>query len=310
MIKNKNILISGGAGFIGSNLVKRLLVNNTITVVDNLSSGKIQNLNQFLENKHFHFIQHDIREPIESNQNFDYIFNLASPASPIFYKSMPVDTLLTNAVGTYNLLNLALKQNSLYFHASTSEVYGDPLVHPQIESYWGNVNPIGDRACYDEGKRFAEALITSFARVNRNLNYRIVRIFNTYGPYMDQGDGRVIPNFINQALTGQNITVYGQGQQTRSFCYVEDTIDGFLALVKSNLKGPVNIGNPEEFTILQLAKLIIKMTKSSSKIIYENLPENDPKKRKPDITLAKNKLKWNPKIQLEQGLKETIKWFK
>jgi len=309
MIKNKTILIAGGAGFIGANLVRRLLKHNTVTVADNLSSGKIQNLNEFFENKRFHFIQHDIREQIEINQTFDYIFNLASPASQIFYKSMPVDTLLTNAVGTYNLLNLAIKQNSLYFHASTSEVYGDPLIHPQVESYWGNVNPIGDRACYDEGKRFAEALITSYARVNKNLNYRIVRIFNTYGPGMDKGDGRVIPNFITQALDGKDITIYGKGEQTRSFCYVEDTIGGFLTLVESKLLGPVNIGNPVEHTVLQLAELIIKMTKSNSKIIYQVLPENDPKKRKPDITLAKNKLKWEPKIALEKGLVETIKWF-
>jgi len=307
----KTYLIAGGAGFIGSNLVEKLLKNKTnkVIVIDNLSSGKLQNLEEFFNNKNFKFMKHDIKDPFVYIDDLDYVFNLASPASPIFYQATPVETLLANSQGTYNLIKLAHEKKATFFHTSTSEVYGDPKVHPQIESYWGNVNPIGERACYDEGKRFSEALITSYARVNKDFDFRIVRIFNTYGPKMSSGDGRVIPNFINQALKNKDIPIYGDGSQTRSFCYIDDMLDGFLALLKSNVRTPVNLGNPNEKTVKELANIIIKLTNSKSKLVYKNLPKDDPTRRKPDITLAKTKLKWSSKVGLAEGLRHTIKYF-
>lgn len=306
-------VITGGSGFLGSNMVNKLMLqkNNKVTVVDDLSSGKLQNTEQYLENDNFKFIEQDIVQTMLNIEGkVDYVLNFASPASPPRYQKMPIQTLLVGSVGINNLIQFALEKNAVFLQTSTSEVYGDPIEHPQTEKYWGHVNPIGERACYDESKRFAEALITSYARITPKFKARIVRIFNTYGPNMDYGDGRVVPNFIHQALNNEDITVYGNGEQTRSFCYVDDQVRGILALAHSNEMGPINIGNPDEYTMLQLAETVIKLTNSKSKIIHKPLPKDDPTKRKPDITLAKQKLDWEPKVSLEEGLGKTIEWFK
>lgn len=305
----KHYLISGGAGFLGSNLTKRLLKEkNKVTVLDNLQTGNRRNIEEFEGRKDFEFIEHDIVDKFESTEAIDYVLNLACPASPPRYYEDPVRTLETNSIGTKNMLDLALAHNARFFHTSTSEVYGDPTEHPQRESYFGNVNPYCKRSCYDEGKRYAEALIFEY-RHEKNLNTGIIRIFNTYGPMMDPYDGRVVTNFIRQALNGENITIQGDGMQTRSFCYVDDQIEGMMRMIHSDEEGPINIGNPGEFTMNKLANLVLKLTNSKSKKIHVEAALSDPKQRKPDITLAKERLGWEPKIALEEGLKRTIKWF-
>ncbi|MBD3231370.1 NAD-dependent epimerase/dehydratase family protein [Candidatus Dependentiae bacterium] len=305
----KKILITGGAGFLGSHLAKNLLQQgNSIIILDNLMTGNVRNIEKFFENKNFQFIKHDVINPIDIK--VDIIFNLACPASPPWYQRDPIHTIKTNFLGSLNMLELAKKYEAKIFQASTSEVYGDPLMHPQIESYKGNVNCTGIRSCYDEGKRCAESLFFDYKRMF-NVNIKIVRIFNTYGPSMDPKDGRVVSNFIIQALKGESLTVYGNGSQTRSFCYIDDLIDGFLKMIDSDLDftGPVNLGNPVEFNLLELADLILKITNSNSKIIFKNLPKDDPIRRKPDIKLAKEKLNWEPKVCLNDGLIKTIKYF-
>ncbi len=305
----KKILITGGAGFIGSHLCKRLLdEGNEVLCVDNFFTGNKNNILPFLDNKRFELLRHDITFPLYVE--VDEIYNLACPASPIHYQFDPVQTTKTSVHGAINMLGLAKRTKAKILQASTSEVYGDPEVHPQPESYWGRVNPIGIRACYDEGKRCAETLFFDYWRQHK-VKIRVVRIFNTYGPNMHPNDGRVVSNFIVQALKGENITIYGDGSQTRSFQYVDDLIEGMIKMMNNSEEfiGPVNLGNPNEFTILELAKKIIEITGSKSKIIFEPLPEDDPKQRQPDISLAKEKLNWEPKINLEEGLKKTIEYF-
>ena len=304
------ILVTGGAGFIGSHLCKKLINdNNTVVCVDNFSTGNISNIKELLENKNFIFIEHDVTIPFDIDE-VDQIYNLACPASPVHYQNNPVKTIETNILGTINVLNIARKNKARILQASTSEVYGDPAQHPQSENYWGNVNPIGMRACYDEGKRVAETLFFDYHR-QYGVDIKVIRIFNTYGPNMQQNDGRVISNFIIQAINNSDITIYGDGKQTRSFCYVDDLIEGMISFMNnsSDMTGPLNIGNPCEITINDLAELIVSLTNSYSKIINFSAQEDDPKKRKPDISLANNILNWEPKIDLQEGLKKTIEYF-
>ena len=307
----KKILITGGAGFIGSHLSRRLLnEGNYIICLDNLQTGKKKNIQKLLDNPNFHFVEKDVVESFF--YELDEIYNLACPASPPHYQDNPIKTLKTSVIGAINLLELAKINNAKILQASTSEVYGDPIVHPQPETYWGNVNPIGPRSCYDEGKRCAETLFNDYANVF-NLKTKIIRIFNTYGPNMCVDDGRVVSNFIIQALKNNDITIYGDGLQTRSFQFVDDLVEGIIRMMNSSndFRGPVNLGNPFEFTMLDLAKKIIKMTNSNSKLIFLDLPQDDPKMRKPLIDLAYNNLnKWKPKIQLDEGLLSTIEYFK
>ena len=304
-----SILISGAAGFIGSHLCDFFLKKKfKVIAIDNLMTGTMKNINHNLNNKYFSFIEHDICNPIQIKDKLDYILHFASPASPIDYLNNPIKTLRIGSTGTENMLNLALKKSCTILVASTSEIYGDPLEHPQKESYFGNVNPIGPRGVYDEAKRYLEALTIAYKNT-KDLDVRIVRIFNTYGPRMRKNDGRAIPNFINQALNNKNITVYGNGEQTRSFCYVDDTIKGIYKLLISNYKLPVNIGNPNEYSINTLVKVIKSKINTSSKTVYKDLPENVPKIRKPSIDLAMNILKWEPKINLSKGLDMTIKFY-
>ena len=305
----KRVLVTGGAGFIGSHLCKFLLDKEYYVIcIDNFFTGRKKNIISLLNNLNFELIRHDIVNPI--SLEIDYIFNLACPASPPAYQYNAIKTVKASTVGMINMLGLAKRTKARILQASTSEVYGDPLVHPQPESYWGNVNPIGVRSCYDEGKRIAECLCMDYNRMNK-VDVRIIRIFNTYGPNMDPNDGRVISNFIIQALNGKDITIYGDGLQTRSFQYVSDLIDGMYKMMnQEEFIGPVNIGNPNEFTIKELAEKIIKLTESKSKIIYKPLPSDDPKQRQPDITLAKQKLNWSPKISLDEGLIDTVNYFK
>lgn len=306
----KRILVTGGAGFLGSHLCERLLKeDNEVICVDNFFTGAKRNIVHLLGNPYFEVIRHDITFPLYVE--VDEIYNLACPASPIHYQFDPVQTTKTSVLGSINMLGLAKRLKIKILQASTSEVYGDPEVHPQDESYRGNVNAIGPRACYDEGKRCAETLFFDYHR-QHNLKIKVVRIFNTYGPRMHPNDGRVVSNFIVQALKGDNITIYGNGSQTRSFCFVDDLIDGMIRLMNSrdDFTGPVNIGNTEEFTILELAEKVIELTKSKSKLIFKPLPQDDPLQRKPDISLAKKELGWNPKVNLEKGLKKTIEYFK
>ncbi len=301
------IIVTGGAGFIGSHLCKALLDQNHVVVcVDNLYTGSKKNIQSLLKNPKFQFVEHDITEPYTDTA--DQIYNLACPASPVHYQKDPVFTFKTSVSGTYNMLELAHACKARILQASTSEIYGDPLEHPQKETYWGNVNPIGVRSCYDEGKRAAETLCMDFHRQHK-VDVRIARIFNTYGPNMAQDDGRVVSNFIIQALKSKPLTVYGTGSQTRSFCYVLDMVDGLIKLMNSGTIGPVNLGNPDEFTINELAQEIIKQTNSKSKTTYKPLPQDDPKQRKPDISLAKSKLGWSPKVKLVEGLKSTTAYF-
>ena len=303
------ILITGGAGFLGSHLCDKLLAqDHEVICLDNLFTGSKDNIAHLANHPRFEFVRHDIIDPFK--YEVDQIYNLACPASPPHYQYNPIKTIKTSVMGAINCLGLAKRLRARVFQASTSEVYGDPTVHPQPESYWGNVNPIGRRSCYDEGKRCAETLFFDYHRENK-VDIRVVRIFNTYGPRMHPNDGRVVSNFIVQALKGENITVYGDGQQTRSFCYVDDLLEGFVRLmVQTETVGPVNIGNPGEFTMLELAEQVLRQTKSKSKIVHKPLPADDPKQRRPDITLAKKYLKWEPKVPLAEGLKRTIAYFK
>ena len=302
------IIITGGAGFIGSNLCKALLdQGNEVICIDNLYTGSKKNIEPFLKNPKFKFVEHDITSPYEDSA--DQIYNLACPASPVQYQKDPVFTFKTSVIGMYNMLELAHSCKARILQASTSEIYGDPLEHPQKETYWGNVNPIGVRSCYDEGKRAAETLCMDFNRQFK-VDVRIARIFNTYGPNMAPDDGRVVSNFIIQALKNEPLAIYGDGSQTRSFCYVSDMVDGLIKLMNSTEIGPINLGNQDEFTIKELASEIIKLTNSKSQIVNKPLPQDDPKQRKPDITLAKSKLNWSPTIKLNEGLKHTIDYFK
>ncbi len=306
----KKILVTGGAGFLGSHLCERLLnEGNEVICLDNYFTGQKENIVHLLKNPYFELIRHDVTMPFFIE--VDEIYNLACPASPIHYQYNPIKTIKTSVMGAINMLGLAKRIQATILQASTSEVYGDPKEHPQNESYWGHVNPIGLRACYDEGKRCAEALFVNYNRQN-NVKIKIARIFNTYGPRMHPNDGRVVSNFIIQALNNKDITIYGEGNQTRSFCYADDLIDGLIRLMGTpkDFNGPVNIGNPVEFTILELAHMVIELTNSSSKIIFQPLPSDDPMQRKPDIGLAKSILDWEPKIQLREGLERTIAYFK
>ncbi len=302
------ILITGGAGFLGSHLCDRLIdQGHEVICMDNFFTGRKRNVQHLFGNPNFELMRHDVIDPFKVE--VDQIYNLACPASPVHYQYNAIKTIKTSVVGAINCLGLAKRTKARVFQASTSECYGDPSVHPQPESYWGNVNPIGIRSCYDEGKRCAETLFMDYHRQN-GVDIRIVRIFNTYGPRMCPDDGRVVSNFIVQALQGKDITVYGEGQQTRSFCYCDDLINGFLKLMNQDeLTGPVNIGNPGEFTILELAEKVIAQVGSKSKIVYEPLPQDDPKQRQPDITIAREKLGWEPTISLDEGLKPTIAYF-
>ena len=305
-----NILITGGSGFIGSHLSDRLLKNdNNLYLLDNLLTGKKENIDHILDNQSVTFIEHDVQDHIEIKEKIDYVLHFASAASPVAYTENPVNTLKAGSIGTINTLGLAKKHKAEYLLASTSEVYGDPLITPQNEEYWGNVNPNGERSMYDEAKRFAEAATATYSRTY-DIKTKIVRIFNTYGPRMQLNDGRVVTNLIVQALNNQDITIYGDGSQTRSFSYVDDTVSGILALMDSDQYDVFNIGNPKEMTINELSETIIKLTNSKSKIVYKELPNDDPKQRKPDISKAKENLNWEPKVDLESGLTLTIDWIK
>ncbi|MFL2674584.1 MAG: UDP-glucuronic acid decarboxylase family protein [Candidatus Actinomarina sp.] len=306
-----NIVLTGGSGFIGSHLSKELLKNgeNKLIVVDNLLTGNLNNIQDLLDHENASFIQHDVQDHIEIDEKVDYVFHLASAASPVAYTENPVNTLKAGSLGTINTLGLARKHGAEYFLASTSEVYGDPLITPQNEEYWGNVNPNGERSMYDEAKRFAEAATATYAR-SYDIKTKIIRIFNTYGPNMQLNDGRVVTNLIVQALNDQDLTIYGDGSQTRSFSYVSDTVAGIIAMMESNHYEVFNIGNPYEMTVKELAETILKLTNSKSEIIYKPLPNDDPKQRRPDISKAKEKLNWEPKVELETGLNTTIEWIK
>ncbi len=305
----KTALVTGGAGFIGSHLCKYLLNKNyRVICIDNLITGTLKNLED-IKTGDFLFINHDVTEYIDIRDNINIIFHLSSPASPIDYLQLPIQTLKVGALGTHNILGLAKSKRAAMLLASTSEVYGDPLIHPQKEEYWGNVNPIGPRGVYDEAKRFAEAITMAYHK-QQGVDTRIARIFNTFGPNMRMRDGRVIPNFIIQCLKGEDITAYGDGKQTRSFCYIEDMVEGLYKLSKSDYHYPINMGNPNEITILELANKIKNLTNSTSKTIFNPLPEDDPKVRMPDISKAEKILKWEPKINLDEGLTKTIGWFK
>ena len=305
-----NILITGAAGFIGSHLCEFLLGKGfRVIAMDNFITGDLKNIVHLRGNKNFKFINHDVSEHIDINEKIDFVLHFASPASPVDYQRAPIQTLKAGSLGTHNTLGVALAKKSKYLLASTSEVYGDPLVNPQPEAYWGNVNPIGIRGPYDEAKRFSEALVMAYHRMHK-VDTKIARIFNTYGPKMRKDDGRAVPNFITQALKNKPITVYGYGKQTRSFCYISDLIEGVYKLMMSGLNEPVNLGNPDEHKISEIAQMIKSITKSKSKIVFKKLPEDDPHKRCPDISMAKKLIKWQPKITLKKGLAETIDWFR
>ena len=305
----KRILVTGGAGFLGSHLCDRLLADgNDVICLDNLFTGRKDNIRHLLANPYFEFIRHDVTEPIRLE--VDQIYNLACPASPVHYQYNPIKTAKTSVLGAMNMLGLAKRTRARILQASTSEVYGNPQVHPQPESYWGSVNPIGLRSCYDEGKRLAETLFFDYHRQN-GVDIRVIRIFNTYGPRMNPSDGRVVSNFIVQALRGEDITVYGDGTQTRSFCYVDDLIEGMVRMMEAeDFTGPVNLGNPGEFTMLELAEKVIRLTGSRSRMVHEPLPGDDPAQRRPVINLAKEKLGWQPTVELEEGLRRTIAYFR
>lgn len=303
------VVITGGAGFIGSHLCGRLIQQDfKVICLDNFITGKLENIKHLFKDKNFKLIKYDVTKYIDIKEKVDYILHFASPASPADYFKFPIQTLKVGSLGTHNALGLAKVKKAKFILASTSEVYGDPLVHPQSEIYWGNVNPVGVRGCYDESKRFAEAITMAYHRVHK-IDTKIARIFNSYGERMRINDGRVIPNFIYQALNNKPVTVYGRGRQTRSFCYISDLIEGIYKLMFKTIHEPINLGNPGEFTILELAKLIIKLTGTKSSIVFKPLPCDDPRQRQPDITRARRILRWKPKIELEDGLKNTIGWF-
>lgn len=308
MSRRRRILITGGAGFIGSHLCERLIAeDNEVICLDNFHTGRKENVEKFLSNPNFELIRHDITKEIYLE--VDQIYNMACPASPVHYQANPIKTVKTNVLGILNMLGLAKRTGARILQASTSEVYGDPLEHPQKETYWGNVNPIGIRSCYDEGKRISETLCFDYHRFNA-VDIRVIRIFNTYGPNMLENDGRVVSNFIVQALKNKDITVYGTGSQTRSFCYVDDLAEGIIKMMnQEDFTGPVNLGNDSEFTVKELAEAVIRLTGSKSKIVYNDLPKDDPARRRPDLTLAKEKLNYRITVQLEEGLKKTIEYF-
>jgi len=309
-MKKEKVVVTGGAGFLGSHLCDKLLYEGfDIVCIDNLITGNTDNIAHLSGNEHFSFVKHDVTDYIFLPGNVDFILHFASPASPVDYLQLPIQTLKVGSLGTHKALGLAKEKNAKFLLASTSEVYGDPTVHPQSEDYWGNVNPIGPRGVYDEAKRFAEALTMAYQRYH-GLETRIARIFNTYGPRMRKNDGRALPNFIKQALTGEPITIYGDGKQTRSFCYITDQVEGLFKLLVSDENEPVNIGNPEEISVQSIAEEIVKLTGSKSEIVYEELPVDDPKVRQPDISKAKQKLEWEPKVRREEGLQKTIEYFK
>ena len=306
----QTVLVTGGAGFIGSHLCQKLLENNyKVICLDNFITGSRKNLDSFLQNKNFRLEVCNVSNYIDVPGKLDYVLHCASLASPRDYLDFPIQTLKVGSLGTHNALGLAKSKKAVFMLFSTSEVYGDPLVHPQKESYWGHVNPVGVRSCYDESKRFAEAITMAYHRMHK-LDTKIVRIFNTYGPRMRHNDGRVVPNFIDQALKGKALTVYGTGRQTRSFCYIDDLINGLLRLMLSKENLPVNLGNPNEFTIMQLVKLVLKLSGSKSKVVFKKLPQDDPQQRQPDISKAKKLLGWQPVVSLEDGLERTISWFR
>ncbi len=304
------IVVSGGAGFIGSHLCERLLKEgNRVICIDNFVTGRKENVQHLLQDEKFSLVEQDITKPFSLDEKVEQVYNMASPASPVDFAKIPLEILAVNSVGTRNMLDLASLNKARFLESSTSEVYGEPLEHPQKETYWGNVNSIGERSCYDEGKRFSEALVMAYAR-EKELETRIVRIFNTFGPRMRKDDGRAIPNFVSQALEGKPLTVYGKGKQTRSFCFVSDQVDGQIKLMNSGYGLPVNVGNPVEITILELAEKVIELVESKSKIDFKPLPKDDPTRRMPDISLAKKEIGWQPKVKWEDGLKQTIDWFK
>jgi dTDP-glucose 4,6-dehydratase len=304
------VVVTGGAGFLGSHLCAALLGRgDEVVAVDNLSTGRVQNIEHLFAHEGFRFVRHDVSEYLWVPGEVDAVLHFASPASPRDYLELPIQTLKVGSLGTHNGLGLAKDKGARFLLASTSEVYGDPQVHPQTEEYWGHVNPVGPRGVYDEAKRFAEAISMAYARTH-GMAVRIVRIFNTYGPRLRSQDGRVVSNFIDQALKGEPLTVYGDGTQTRSFCYVDDEIRGFLALLDSDLEGPCNIGNPDEFTVRELADLVVEITGSDSEIVHEPLPVDDPAKRRPDITRARTELGWEPEIPLREGIERTVAWFR
>ena len=306
------ILVTGGAGFLGSHLCQTLInQGHQVTALDNLYTGSLQNIELIANHPHFNFLQEDVRIPFDFKNDFDEIYNLACPASPIHYQKTPLKTMQTSVYGAFHVLEFAQQNQSKVLQASTSEVYGDPEIHPQPESYWGNVNPHGMRSCYDEGKRAAESIFFDFHR-QFQLPIKVVRIFNTFGPFMNTKDGRVVSNFIMQAIQNEDITIYGDGQQTRSFCYVDDLIRGLIAMMQSDqsVTGPINLGTTYEFSMLELAEKIIQLTHSQSQIVFKPLPEDDPKERQPDLTLAKEELNWEPQVPFEEGLIKTIDYFK
>lgn len=308
-MKKKIVVVTGGAGFIGSHLCDRLIEEGfKIICIDNFITGTKENIKHLVNDKNFRLIKHNVTKHILIKGKVDYVLHFASPASPKDYLKFPIQTLKVGSLGTHNALGLAKEKKAKFMLTSTSEVYGDPLVHPQPEDYRGNVNCVGARGCYDEAKRFAEAITMAYHRVHK-MDTKIARVFNTYGPRMRIHDGRVIPNFIYQALNNKPLTIYGKGTQTRSFCYIDDLIDGIFRLMHSDINEPINLGNPHEFTILQLAKLVIKLTGTKSKIVYKPLPQDDPRQRQPDITKAEKALMWQTKIELKEGLKKTIEWF-
>ena len=303
------VLISGGAGFLGSHLCDWFIDHGfKVIAADNLVTGSLRNIAHLRTNKDFKFIKQDVSKPFKISGLVDFVCHFASPASPVDYMKHPIATMLVGSYGTHNLLEIARLKKAVFLMASTSEVYGDPLVHPQKENYWGNVNPNGPRSIYDEAKRYAEAAAFAYRRIYK-MDVKVVRIFNTYGPRMQIKDGRVVPNFIDQILNHQPLTVYGNGKQTRSFCYVDDLVDGITKLLLSKISGPVNIGNPKEFTILEFAQLVRKKYDPKAKIVYQPLPQDDPKQRRPDISMARKELGWEPKVNLENGIERTMKWF-
>jgi nucleoside-diphosphate-sugar epimerase len=304
------VLVAGGAGFIGSHVCEALLARgDRVVAVDNLLTGRRANIAHLANHEQFRFVEHDVCEPLDAGEHVDAVMDLASPASPVDFRTLALEILAVGSTGTRHLLELARTHRARFFLASTSEVYGEPLVHPQPETYWGNVNPIGPRSCYDEAKRFSEALTMAYHRTH-GVEVRIVRIFNTYGPRMRPDDGRVVTNFLVQALTGQPLTIYGDGNQTRSFCYVDDEVRGLLALLDGPITGPVNVGNPSEFTMLELARLVLDITGSSSSLAFEPLPQDDPTQRRPDITIASEQLGWTPVVGLRDGLERTAAWLR